>query len=156
MFAGTFCFILYYLVMCFCILVHDYTLPFIGSPCYNVSYYTTLLYIYTPTISYTVQYPNNTCGQVIGWYINLDRWVNTYMYLCLDCNILISKHILSSDIITWLLQHQIYFHKIWKARVWFNVIGLYVRLTSWCIRPLDHLNRPIILAEPAYYNLATW
>ncbi len=39
MLACWFCFILYYLVMCFCILVHDYTLWFIGSPCYNVSYY---------------------------------------------------------------------------------------------------------------------
>ncbi len=36
-------FYLYYLVMFFCILIHDYTLCFIGStcifPCYKVSYY---------------------------------------------------------------------------------------------------------------------
>ncbi len=32
-------YIIYYLVMFICILVHDYNLSFIGSPCYNVGCY---------------------------------------------------------------------------------------------------------------------
>ncbi len=44
MLACWFGFIIYYLVIV-CILVHDYGICFVGSPCYNVSFYNWLYYI---------------------------------------------------------------------------------------------------------------